>query len=206
MTQLQRASATAMLAYSMAKKVNGMVNAEKKFFDNNLNPASAVDAAAGLDPVLICSAVSQGDTVSTRDGAKIRVKSLQVKGEALHLAAGASVQRIRLIGIVNKVMDGDFSTTTKLLAAPATFNSFLNIITSRNFTVLFDRVYTLRANDAQGKNINIYKKLDLPVKYILTTNVELAGGHNAIHIYAFSDQASNFPTIELHSRIRYYDN
>lgn len=197
---------TAVKALSLATRVASMVNVEKKFADNASGPTTLAFPTAADDPILCPTAVAQGDTEQTRDGSKIRVKSLHLRGHCSWTSAAATPQRIRVIMIRSKVMDGDYPALSHLLKDATNFDSFRLIDESYNNYVLYDKIFCL-SDQKPEIQFTYNKSCSWPVKYIGTAANEASSGWGSVMIYAFTDQiTSNFPQIDIDTRIRYVDN
>lgn len=197
---------TAVKALRLATYVSGLVNSELKFKDNSAGTnVSVAVGAAGTTPILAPTAIAQGDGQSNRDGSKIRLKQLHLRGICKWNNASSSPQELRVICIRTKVMDGTYPTLGDILESPTDVHSFLKIDESRAWDIISDKRYMLN-DDKDSVMVNVNKKMSSVVKYIGTAAAEGSMGYGNILVYALSDSATNVPTITLDARVRYYDN
>ena len=204
LSQVQRASATASAAYAGMQILKGMINAEKKFHDTTV-PVASIPAGADIDPTSVPTQMAIGDTDQDRTGSKLRVKSLQFKGELSWNSTSAQLQRVRILLVQMKNCDGDFMTLGDILADPTNIDSFYNVDESHDYRVLKDTKYLL-SDQKPGHQFNLYVPMNDIVKYVGTTDAEASCGWGTLGIYVFGDNSTNLPGIIGNARIRYYDN
>lgn len=193
-------------AYKLAQFAVSMLNVEKKWKENQTGAISLAAPTAATEPIINVTALAQGDTAGNRDGAKIRLKSIAMRGVLSWNSTAAAPQRVRFILIKSKVMDGTYPTLDHLLNSATDFDSFRLLDESLNNKVVFDKFYTLSDQKPEAQ-INWYLKMSDVVKYIGTSADEASSGWGTYLLYAVTDQTTaNFPTLNLKSRIRFIDN
>lgn len=156
-----------------ARSVPGAV--EKKYFDSNI--ANSGDLSAGV-VFNSCCLVPQGTTDVTRVGNKIMIKNINLKGTlTLDDQGTGSIPNgiIRIIVFIDKQANGATAAVTDILKT-ATFASFRNMDQVDRFTILKDKVYTIRCQSSNALHTGasaIYfamsKKCNIPIHYSSTT-------------------------------------
>lgn len=201
-------------------------NTEKKFVDSYRSTITLVTSPTGSecdDTTMLClNGIAQGVTQSTRIGNKVILKSVQVNGQVnvpiISDQADAPVSiNVRVMLVLDKQ-----TNKAQLNGEDVYFDSGgVDILSLRNleysdrFTILAEEKMSLDyttsqqdgANTAsyagQKKCFTIYKKLNIPVQYNLTTAVVGAITDNSLHLIAWADGANvNF---NWQSRVRYSD-
>ncbi len=191
---------TAMKALRMAKYVKGLVNSELHSSDFTLNTTvTTTPTVSHLTDVAI------GDDFTQRTGRKIRLKSIQIRGD-IELNAVATNSTFRMIVFKDTMNIGTPPTASQIVANTDALRNpepnFLN-----RFKILMDR--TIQLNQKVDANLpkvtfNWYRKLDLPVTYTGTASTD--EGKNSLWLLLVSDEASNAPDLDFTSRIRFRDN
>lgn len=188
---------TALQAYKMGKLAISMLNTEIKHHDT-LNAGLA--PSSGAWGQFILNAVPQGDTDKTRDGSKVRFKSLSLQGN-IQVHASATCTRVKVV-IVNTKAVGSGVITTDLYDAVAP-DAFRNMDFTTKFEVMWSRIFLLDNKTKLEKNIKFFKKLSLPVNFVAdSTTIE----NNQLQVVYCSDESVNTPTMEIYARMRYIDN
>lgn len=212
----------------------GFLGIEKKFYDTALAPTAlsvATDATSGeCDPsaTSMISTPAIGDGEQNRDGKRIVIKSVQVKG-FIDLPASMGSALIPLPGVqvfVALVLDTQSNGAQmnsedcfKNLSGDARNNVCLmrNLLANERFRVLKSQVIELTPNsiaqfDAThvtyngcSKAFDFFVPLDLPVNFNAgSTSTIAAVVDNSLHVIAFATTNNpSAPTISYNARIRF---
>lgn len=190
-------------ALRLASKVKGMVNAEIKYHYANtvLNPTNTTLGVAG-----IC-AVAQGDGNTNRDGEKVRIKSIELNIE-VDKHASATTSRVKVCLILGRDIQG--------LSAPVVSDIWENVGGSsgyvqnprnthqvKRYKIMKEWMLLFQGNE-DIKDIKYYKKCSIPIKW--TSSTATSYQENVLYVIAISDQATNTPTVNITSKIRFIDN
>lgn len=197
------------------KAVKAVVNSELKRFD--LASSFTMNVAGTGWQLIPVAQIGQGDTEIDRNGAQVRVKSLQMNCK---LRRGASVpasittDRVRMIVFIDHqpLVSGSFGTdplpSAMLTGDDVDALRLWDSIKIRRFTVLMDRTYKLDQDDPE-RIIKLYKKLNLPIKWA-NSSVGDAVISNNLYVAFFSDNGSltsaERPFLEYVSRVTFRDN
>ncbi len=192
---------TAQRALNVATAVSKLVNVESKSLVTLLTAAPA-----STGHVVNLTPIAQGDDFDDRQGRKIRLQSLRIRGEA-HINAG-TLNSIRIM----IVRDNNGSTTqpaiTDLYTSVTLFHQNMNKLgdpqSNSRFSVLWDKYIMLANDNREMSNFDKYIKLDSHVFFTGTAATDEGKGH----IYAFiaSNTGSNFPVLNADAMVKWIDN
>lgn len=199
-------------AYSMAKVVAAIVNAEKKYFDVN-----TADAGCDTTAQITClTNMAQGDTNITRDGNTVALKSLQIEGY-VNFDTAVPYESVRIMLIRdNDNLGGTAPTVTDVLES-SNVMALRNKNTPKRFTVLMDRFMTCD-KDHLGKRYSYYHKFGMmkdkqgnPTRshHLYFDGVNAADytrGHLFLIVLGNTATAGTLSSHGWNSRIRFYDN
>lgn len=190
--------------WNIAKKAaNGIVkyylNPEYKFLDNSgqVNPSSTGQVISGN------GLIAQGDTDITRDGNSIKVTSW-LHRITLEKNASATSTRFRIILFSDVSSAGAVPAVTDLLQT-ASVISPLNRVNGSRFHVLQDKTCVLDTDTPQ-KVFEFYKKMQHHIKYLDGTANTTSLGQGSLYVLILSNEATNTPTMNYYSRMRFLDN
>ncbi len=197
---------TAYQAYQMGRKALSLLNTEFKHHDLAIGP-STVGQAAGFNTL---NNIAQGDTTLTRDGRSISIKSISLKGSMQTNASGLSAIRIMLVEKKHNnnlaLSSADlFDSTSTLLV-----NAFYNLDNvPQNVTIHFDQIFNLDPEFKPRLQLNrTFTFENKHTKYAIGTT---SGAVTTIETSAFylifvSSEATNIPTVDFSTRVRFLDN
>lgn len=187
-------------ALSIAQGVRSIINSEKKTYTSQvLNGTQSTTAT-----IVELSGISQGDDYFNRDGRSILAKSLEVSGW-LYMNNSATTTAIRIIIFKDNNADGSDPTALDVLQTSNTY-SLRNPDPHqmKRFHIMLDKLYLLDTAKSRMAKFDYFKNLNHHIKYAGTTgNVSNEGSLWALLI---SNEPVNQPTLNLTSRIRFYDN
>lgn len=238
--RLGRAMATTRSRGAVARAARSMLNnrtagflgIEKKFFDTSLAPTSVVapiDCSGGeMDPstTLMISTPAQGDTEQSRDGKRIIIKSVNVKGVirngAVELFASPhNAQNVFVALVLDTQTNGaEFNSEDvfKNLSGDATIGVMptRNLLFANRFKVLKSEVFDLTPNTLShvaadafafngiAKEFDWYFPMDLPVNFNAGTTSSIANViDNSLHMVAFASSTQGAIGMGYNARIRF---
>lgn len=180
-------------------QVKRLINAqaEHKFLDTLVN--QSVDSAGVIWQL---SAVPQGDTASSRDGAFLMPKSLQWKGG---ITVGDTTNFMRVI--VFRDMDGNGTAPipTNVLET-VSYHGLKNNTNKKRFTFLWDRLYSLSTLGQDGSIRPIQGSLRLAQKKIGFAATSTAPRTNHLYVLFVSDSgAITHPSALMTFRLNFTD-
>lgn len=213
---------------SMNVSNRGFLGMERKFLDTALEPAAIAAAIAGseADPAtLLClNAMAQGDTQSSRDGRKVVLKSVQVKG-TIDLAPTDNVTNGDCVVFVALVLDKqtngaqfnaeDVFVSTALSGAVGPVSQpFRNLEWVQRFEVLATKTISMNQLGvayngtsvlplSRKETFEFYRKLNIPVMFTSSSGTVSSIADNSLHVVAITSSNTAAPTIAYSARVRY---
>lgn len=208
----------------------GFLGMELKFYDTAraaLALTAPTDASgAEADPTTLncISAPAQGTSEKQRDGRKIVIKSVSIRGN-VRTAAQANQTAADVASSVFVALVQDCQTNAAQLASENVFTNpssaatlatapFRNLEYIRRFKVLKTKRIVLPqpmmvydgTNVEQGGQIipfEFHKKVNIPVNFTSTTEGVSNVADNSLHVIAYTDATSLAPELNYNSRIRF---
>lgn len=218
---------------NMAKA--GLLGMELKYYDTSVTNGDILspnDCSSGeFDPLAGCiSAPAQGDGATNRDGKKIIIRSVQIKGN-VHTTATSGLAAPDVLPQVFVALVLDTQTNGAQLTSEGVFTNpandadlaaepMRNLLTSPRFKVL--KVWKLNFAEL-GAAVQVttgtgttfflpksflsfegYMKLDMPVNFGSGTTADVANViDNSLHVIAFATDITMDPKINYNARIRF---
>lgn len=195
---------------------------EKKYVDTTVTSGS-VSTTGGLS---LLNGIAVGNTVNTRVGRKIIIKSIQWKGNVaveqgadLAVSQLAPVQSVRFMVLIDKQPNGATFATTDLLQTNSVFAP-INMAYRDRFIVLKDKLLNLgfvastaTAGQVSGAGnpqviVNGYKKCSFPVVYGADAGATVADiSSNALYFFVLGSVVAGETdsTCNIYFRVRYVD-
>lgn len=208
-------------------RFGGYIDREVKFFDTTYTAAFIANtgwAGSELETAtygLFCP--QQGDGESGRDGRKVLVKSLHLKG-CLYKAKAADQDdpddpvQVTFMVVQDMQTNGAQAQGETIMddtpAATEECFSFRNLEYTKRFRVLFKKTYVLRdamafsdgantgATSGTGVLININRMLNVPVEFSASTGAVTDIVDNSFHVYACCT-VGNTVKLKYNSRVRF---
>jgi len=203
----------------------GFLGIETKFYDTGIAGTAIVATAAGaeMDPtpnILCLNAITQGDGESQRDGRKVILKSLQIKGminaDAVANAADPPAGRlIRILVVQDKQTNGAQLNSEDVIKDAGFLDvlSMRNLQYSKRFVVHYDKVIRMipTATMEDGANTSstsyanqgfkFFKNLNVPVNFTSTTEAIANITDNSFHVIALANDTGC--NLFYQSRVRF---
>lgn len=237
-TRLKRAKRAALnnrrKYYKKNIRFEGLLGIELKFYDlglSNYGLNNSTDATAGrVDPTDDClNGPPQGDTYASRDGKRIAMKSLQIKGffyqPALEDITDPPAGNEVFLAIVMDTQTNGGAAGSELVFTNALGTAYGAVIPlqaagrTKRFKILRVERYDIshRNVGVEGNNLHSSAALTIPfemfidlkgtpVNFTTSTAAGVAGiVDNSIHVYAWSLQGPTYgTTLSYVSRLRFY--
>ena len=203
-------------------RIGGFLGIEKKFIDYEYD-AAVVDTVAGseADPAtaLSLTATAQGDGESNRDGRKVRLVSVHMRGHIQFeaVADGTAAEYVRILVVHDKQTNGAQFNAEDVLKDPTNADldtdAFRNLQYTQRFTVMKDfwvrsgnRTYAFDSNTPAGAAVPFKVNINLgnmPVTYTGSTAAIGSIADNSIHVMAICNEGSSNATLKYLSRCRF---
>lgn len=199
-----KALAMAKSAVSAAWKLKGIINSEKKKYDNAMVAAASLDVNGQL--LFNCQSIAQGDGIGQRTGNSILVKHLSVRGTFF---LGSVLQNAisHIFVIQDNQQIGDTPPAFSDIFTQVNGHPLMNSNNVGRFQILASKCVSLQA----GSNISIPYSVDLPLDHHIRFNGATATDlqKGGLFVVALSDLAvgsAHKPTFYGWTRLTYYDN
>lgn len=147
--------------------------------------------------------IAQGITDQTRIGNKILLKDLSVRLRFIQNSS-ATATAIRWVMFVDKECDGALPAAPLPLAASST-EAMNNMDFSKRFVTIKTGVIDLSINGNREATRKIYQKLNFHCDYDGAGSAVADAKENQIYIGFISSEATNTPTYNIYSRLKFYD-
>jgi hypothetical protein len=181
------------------------LNTEDKFVDTGAATTVTTTATARLTNAVI----PQGLTVNTREGASVRVSSLEYRLNFQAAAAGTPCT-IRLLVVRDR--DSGNNSAANVLQTPSDFNSAINNnFTALGLEMLCEEYINVGAPGAENADVTWVKTITRPDMHLRWTNADTTGSvanlvQGQVALYWLASQAGTPPTASGNSRTWYVDN
>ncbi len=202
-TRMQNYSAGLGQLKSDVMRLKGLINVEFKCVDTVLS--STVNSSGTLQ---LLNGLAQGDTATTREGATVRFKSLQLKG-FMAIAGAATATACRRLVFIDKQPNQAAPVVGDILdnTTAALVNSFRNLSHRKRFVILRDDHFTMSEGGPEALWYpDVYMSLDMITTYNGNAGTIADIETNAIWAMYISSEATAAPSIAHNVRIRYIDN
>ena len=195
----RNSAAIAKRALAVANKAQRQARGEKKTFDTTVS-SSTINNTYTLTHM---TNVAQGDDYNNREGRTIKLASIELNGWA-QKHASATDTKLRVMVFIDNEPEGEDPTGNEVLASQSTY-ALRNPAPHhmRRFKILMDRVYFLNDGKSHSAKVQFYKKLNHKVTY--TSSAAGGSGEGALWCLMISNEGTNVPSLNLFSRIRFYD-
>lgn len=185
-------------AYKLATNLKGIINSELKHYDESttMNP----DNTSGTITAIV-RGMAQGDTNNTMDGNSILLKSVNLRFSVI-MNASATCTRLRFLLLKDTRPNSALPAITDILSS-SSIQAFMNIDDQlKRFRVLADKKITVNTQNPEKQFFISRKFKQTHVKF----NDAQLPVLNDFYVACISDEPTNTPTINMTSRLRFYDN
>lgn len=185
---------------------------ELKFFDTALS--FGVDATGEVPATGQLVLIPQGTGESARVGRLAQIKSIQLRMNLLYQpgAAAAASTNSFIYVVLDTQCNGAAAAVTDVLTGTNLSTALLNLDNSQRFRILKKIRVTFQpgagvstAYNSMYKQVEFYKKLNIPIDYSSTTGAITEIRSNNIFLLAGSDGSDDTVTVAGNCRVRYTD-
>ncbi len=192
---------------SAGKKALAKVNKLEKQREKKLIDLDSVDDSSDVIVINPITLIAQGDTSSSREGAKVVYTSIQMK-YTFKQNTSATFTRCRIMLVLDKQCNGALFTAGDLLQTTAVGQAIispLNLDGAFRFKVLYNKVHTLSVDGSGVQYGEMFKKINIPARY--SGNGGAIGDvlSSCLYIVHMSDEASLKPKASYYTRVRFID-
>jgi hypothetical protein len=183
------------------QRLKNLINVE---FKSHLHQTNTSPSTSGH--VSYVTNVDKGDSISQRDGDQIRLKSIETRG-MYTLNPSATSTTVRLMWVLVKNVNGATPAIGDIIETlgSSDVSSLRNLEYRRNVVILKDMVMVLNS-DTPKRYVKYYRKMDAKLLYNGSATDVTAAESNSVFLVQISDEATNTPTVELNTRVRFIDN
>lgn len=213
-------------------RVGGLIGIKRKYFDSVMASANTAIGTSWQDLTSdmasdCINAMAQGTTSVTREGDRILIRKIMVRGilrRDLNTTAAAVTRSVgcRIVIVMDKSNNGANITPQDPFEAgviSTDFYQYRNLSNTQRFVILSDKKYmldpTVAVNNASATTVSstgqgVYFEINIPSK-IVTVFDGTAGGDNAnivsnaIYILAVASDTGEVELAQMSARIRYED-
>ncbi len=190
------------------RKVNKLERQVGKPEYKHVRPAISLPLDADTGNVVSLCAIGQGSTASTREGVKIRLKSIEFGGECV-IHASATHTSVRVMIVRDNSRDATIPGVTSIFDSLADMIGFEprteSLFRNRKYTVLWDKKFYLgTAGDGNiGEVLHFYKSLNHLVTFSGPNSTD--EGPGMLYLIGISDEGTNTPVLSGSVVIRFTD-
>lgn len=196
----KRDYSTAKKALTVALMTRKLLNVEYKIKD--YNPGGSVNVT-NVGTVVLLNGIATGDLETTRDGNSILLKSILLRYSITrHINNHGETWRVMLVQ--DRQSNGVAPAVTDILETAHPLSP-LNDKNTNRFNILHSRMGTFTSS-REDSTTDQFKKLDFHTKYIGADATQSSVGYNGLYILYVGSHATEYPTINYRTRIRYIDN
>lgn len=188
-------------AFTLAKTLATVINAEKKYADTAYTGTNCSNA---YTPTSV-TAIVQGATANQRNGNSIKLVSLNMKGYIAQSANFNAMARVMLVR--DKFNQGTIPAIADILqntASTQTVVSPLNIDNAGRFQVMYDRLFTMTNTGQSQVFFKKYFKLNHHARYNGAAATDEKQGQ--IFVLFITEQTASVPLATVNFRVGFYDN
>lgn len=192
----------------------GIVKTEDKFVDTN---PTAYTATATLTQSgnMLATPIPQGDGVGERSGARIVIKSWQMKGNLLNPISNTQQTNHRIIIAKYGRIQSTAITNAQVLQSTSNIFSYNNTDATQPFTILYDKTFVLNpVATGNGQIIQpwsfTYRPKGGHIVEFLDSNIDGVFGQcirGALVVFHFADNATvgSYPQLFYSQRVVFTD-
>lgn len=192
---------------AVAYGIKRLMNVEVKFFDVS---GVAVAIPDGVGTIVQLTNIPQGDTDITRDGAQVKLMSIDFKA-FINMSASATASTVTIMLIVDKQTNQAIYTTTALLHTVTNALSVvspLNLDNKFRFRVLKRWIFDINNDGRNKKVLKWHHKFgnNMKIRFDNSTSAIEDLTSKSLSLLFISTEGTNEPTIHFFNRLRFVDN
>lgn len=188
-------------AYSLAKQALRKVKAledQEELNLHNVGPTDITPAAAGV--VYPLSLIAEGDTVATRTGRSIILKSAHIKVHNTDSLA----EFIRVIVFFDTEQAGVVPVVTDVLNT-ADYRDFKNFNNRKRFAIMYDKTYSTEAWNDNKSMIEYYKRFNRKIEFRGSAADQASQGQGNLYMIIISQANGVNDSASYAVRLRFSD-
>lgn len=195
--------ALAKAAYNGLINLRALVNVERKFKLGVVN--NEVMTTTGTFYLL--SGIAQGDGETQRNGDKVKLSSISIKGLLQLDIASDPLSRamVRIILINDKVSNGIAPTAAQLLLTNTIYGHYNPDNCPSRFKILSDKVYNMNLDKTNQIYWRLYENLSHHLTFTGITENQADANTGHIYLYVITDLQVN-TTLDFNSKLTFVDN
>lgn len=187
-------------ALKIALMTKRLLNVEYKHIDTN----STTITPGATGAIYSMNSCAEGDGSGNRNGLSLRMKSLYLK-VYFQMHASATASAIRWCVVLDKSPNSNIATYSDIFESNSIVSQ-TNNKTNHRFRVLSDNLLTMSGSGEENGSRNVYKQLNHVVKYSSGGGTDGDLEKNQILLCIVSNEATNTPSFNYSSRVRFIDN
>lgn len=153
-------------------------------------------AAGAIYPL---SLIAEGDTVTSRDGRQIILKSINLKV----FNTNATAEYLRFILFFDTQIAGTYPAVTDVLTT-ADYRSFKAFNGRKRYAIVWDKFYsTEKFNDLTGGMAQFYKKFNRKITYLSAAADEAGQGNGNLFLLVISQANGGVDTASYNCELRF---
>lgn len=193
--------AAGMQLWRDVKWLKSVINVEKKYIDYTVTAQNMTNTGA----IPLINGLSLGDTATTRDGQSVKFISITYKGD-ISMSNSAETSFARVAFVLDRQSNAQSPSITNIWQS-ASPTALRVIGTGYRFRVIRDMQFAL----SNGGRESVYFERTIKLRFHTRFNTGNAGDvtdivTNALYLVYLSDQATNYPVINMNIRIKFIDN
>lgn len=188
-------------AWTAAKYLKGLVNSERMYADRTCTLGSNRSLVWGI------TLLSQGDGPSNRTGNSMLLRSIYLRGYCQINPSVVGNTRITLMVVRDNQQQPDTTPSVLDILKTEDPDSMLNTATAGRFKIVWRKTMALfpqSTGSGSVKDIEKYLKVYDHVRYNGSSTSDIQ--KHGYYLVMVSSESTNFPTIDIESRIGYHDN
>lgn len=196
-----KAASLAQAAYRGVMMLKGLVNSERMYSDRTCTLGAARSNVWGL------TLLSQGDGPNNRTGNSILLRSIYLRGYCQINPSVVGNTRITLMVVRDNQQIADTTPTVTDILKTDDPDSMLNSNTAGRYKIVWRKqivLYPQSSGAGSVRDITKYLKVYDHVRYNGATGTDIQ--KHGYYLVMTCSEITNFPTIDIESRIGYHDN
>lgn len=188
-------------AWTAAKYLKGLVNSERMYADRTCTLGAARSNVWGL------TLLGQGDSVGQRTGNSMLLRSIYIRGFCQINSSVTGNTRITLMIVRDNQQQPDTTPLVTDILKTEDPDSMINTNTAGRYKIVWRKniaLYPQSTGSGSVRDIQKYFKLYDHVRFNGTTSTDIQ--KHGYYLVMVTSESTNFPTIDIETRIGYHDN
>lgn len=168
-------------------------------------PATNLAVTTGTAQLVLLNGTAVGDEYNTRDGRRMHMTKLYIRGHVNAPNTVGAVGSARLLVVYDKQTNAAAPVVTDILNTD-NVASHLNLNNRSRFQVLVDEIYPIGFQGNYSQKLQVFRKLNLDVQFLGTGATVASISTGSIYAVFLTDVgATNITNFTYSSRIRFLD-